>query len=106
MSGEKYLVDVIQAPEGLKASSESLQALKGVVGRKMIINMQKEAVNCPVLKQAVAFPDCMACPNFIRRVRGKVYCRGEPLGNPKRSAQCFMSFLCFLRFLDLLSPKA
>ncbi len=79
MADEKYLVDVITAPEGVKASSEALSSLKGVVSRKMLSSMQREAVNCPVMGRVVAFPDCMACPNFIRRIKGKVYCRGEPL---------------------------
>jgi len=76
---ERYVVDVEQAPEGLKPSKESLSALKGVVSKRFLSSMEKEAVNCPVFQRSVPFPQCMTCPNFVRRFRGKGYCRGVPI---------------------------
>jgi hypothetical protein len=41
--------------------------------------MKKEAVDCPVKLKVVSFVECFTCPNFNRRVRGKVGCKGLPL---------------------------
>jgi hypothetical protein len=41
--------------------------------------MKKEAVDCPVKAKRVSFVECFTCPNFNRRVRGKVGCAGLPL---------------------------
>jgi hypothetical protein len=39
--------------------------------------MKYEAVSCPVKLKVVKVSECYTCSNFIRRVRGKVGCRGE-----------------------------
>jgi len=75
----KYTVEVKQAEKALKASKESLQSLKGVVGGKQIARMKKEAVDCPVMKKTICFVECFACPNFLRRMKGNVHCKGDPL---------------------------
>lgn len=75
----KYTVEVKQAEKALKASKESLQSLKGVVGGKQIARMKKEAVDCPVMKKTICFVECFACPNFLRRMKGAVHCKGDPL---------------------------
>lgn len=78
---EKYLVDVLTPPKAIPSSKESLEAIKGEVRGKMLAKMKKEAVDCPVKLKVVSFVECFTCPNFNRRVRGKVGCRGLPLAS-------------------------
>ncbi len=75
----KYLVEVILPAKPPPTPKQFVQELKGVAGGRQIARMKKEAVECPVLQKTVSFVQCFACPNFIRRVKGKVDCRGLPL---------------------------
>ena len=75
----KYIVDIFPAEKAIVTPKEFVQELKGAVGGKQLARMKKEAVDCPVLQKKVSFVQCFACPNFIRRVKGKVDCRGLPL---------------------------
>jgi hypothetical protein len=52
--------------------------LKGV-SPKMLKRMKTEAVDCPVLKSEVGFIQCYVCKNFHSRIKGQVYCKGDPL---------------------------
>ncbi|MEM2926628.1 MAG: hypothetical protein QXO94_04105 [Candidatus Bathyarchaeia archaeon] len=45
----------------------------------MVNRMRKEAVDCPVKGKTIAFIECFLCENFIRRARGIIECRGNPL---------------------------
>jgi hypothetical protein len=76
---DKYLVDVFTPPKTIPSPKESLETIKGAVKGKTLARMKKEAVDCPVKSKAVSFVECFTCPNFNRRVRGKVGCRGLPL---------------------------
>jgi hypothetical protein len=76
---DKYLVDIFTRPKAIPSQKESLEAIKGAVKGKMLARMKKEAVNCPVKLKAVSFVECFTCPNYNRRVRGKVGCKGLPL---------------------------
>jgi len=76
---EKYMVEVLDVPKAIPASKESLEAIKGAVKGKALAKMKKEAVDCPVKARRVSFIECFTCPNFNRRVRGKVGCAGLPL---------------------------
>ena len=76
---DKYLVDIFTPPKALPSPKESLEAVKGSVKGKMLARMKKDAVDCPVKLKAVSFLECFTCPNFNRRVRGKVGCKGLPL---------------------------
>jgi hypothetical protein len=76
---DKYLVDIFAPPKPIPSAKDSLEAIKGAVKGKMLARMKKEAVNCPVKLKAVSFVECFTCPNFNRRVRGKVGCKGLPL---------------------------
>ncbi|MGC8631436.1 MAG: hypothetical protein ACP5T2_03320 [Thermoprotei archaeon] len=82
MAQEKYVVDVVSSPEGLKPSKQALESLKGALSKKMLSLMENEAVECPVFKETVPFLNCMACPNFIRRFKGKVFCKGDEIARP------------------------
>ncbi len=75
----KYLVDIFLPEKAPPTPKQYVDELKGVAGGKQIARMKKEAVACPVLNKTVSFVQCFACPNFIRRVKGKVDCRGLPL---------------------------
>ena len=76
---DKFLVDIVTPPKTIPTPKASLEAIKGAVKGKMLAKMKKEAVDCPVKLKAVSFVECFTCPNFNRRVRGKVGCRGLPL---------------------------
>jgi hypothetical protein len=76
---DKYQVDIVTPPKAVPSSKESLEAIKGAVKGKMLARMKKEAVDCPVKLKVVSFVECFTCPNFNRRVKGKVGCRGLPL---------------------------
>jgi hypothetical protein len=78
----KYLVEITTPAKPPPTPKQFVQDLKGVAGGKQIARMKKEAVDCPVLVKTVSFVQCFACPNFLRRVKGKVDCRGLPLSSP------------------------
>jgi len=75
----KYVVQIVVPEKPPPTQKKFVQDLKGVAGGKQIARMKKEAVACPVLNKTVSFVQCFACPNFIRRVKGRVDCRGLPL---------------------------
>lgn len=78
----RYEVSVEKLDVPIKVSRELTEQVKEVLGnvsRKMLSEMKKEAVQCPVLQRQVPFLQCYTCQNFVRRVRGMVYCRGNPL---------------------------
>jgi len=76
---DKYTVEVLEVPKAIPASKESPDAIKGAVRGKALAKMKKEAVDCPVKGRRVSFIECFTCPNFNRRVRGRVGCAGLPL---------------------------
>jgi len=78
---DKYTVDIIEILKAIPASKESLEAIKDAVKGKALAKMKKEAVVCPVKTRRVSFIECFTCPNFNRRVRGKVGCAGLPLSS-------------------------
>jgi hypothetical protein len=78
-TGDKYTADVVEVPKAIPTPKESLEAIKGAVKGKALARMKKEAVDCPVKQKRVSFVECFTCPNFNRRVRGKVGCAGLPL---------------------------
>lgn len=83
MSDFKFEVAVEKLDKALplpRELSEQVKESLGSVSRKILSEMKKEAVQCPVLGRRVPFLQCYACKNFVRRVRGIVYCRGDPLG--------------------------
>ena len=76
---DKYSVEVLEVPKAITAPKECLEAIKDAVKGKALAKMKKEAVDCPVKVKRVSFVECFTCPNFNRRVRGKVGCAGLPL---------------------------
>ncbi len=78
-SDHKYEVGVIALDKPLRVPKELAEQLRGLVSRRKIGALKREAVECPVKGRLVPFLECFACKNFVRRVRGVVHCRGEPL---------------------------
>jgi len=76
---DKYSVDIITPPKAIPTPKDALEAIKGAVKGKMLAKMKKEAVDCPVKLKIVSFVECFTCPNFNRRIRGKVGCKGLPI---------------------------
>ncbi len=70
--GKKELMELGMMDEKGKLKIKGLSA-------KMLSRMKKEYIDCPVLVKEVNFIECYVCPNFISRITGKVYCKGEPL---------------------------
>lgn len=90
--GVKHLVPVKPVEKAPKITDKAKEELKvsGMmdekgklkikgVSPKMLKRMKQESVDCPVLKQEIAFLQCYVCRNFQSRVTGQVYCKGEPL---------------------------
>lgn len=88
----KYIVDIKVGEKSLKLTDQAKEELKSVgmmdekgklklkgVSPKMLKRMKTEYVDCPVLKQEIGFVQCYVCKNFISRVKGQVYCKGDPL---------------------------
>jgi len=88
----KYLVDIKVGEKSLKLTDQAKEELKSVgmmdekgklklkgVSPKMLKRMKTEYVDCPVLKQEIGFVQCYVCKNFISRIKGQVYCKGDPL---------------------------
>lgn len=80
----RYRLEVKRVERAVRAPSGSVDALKGVVSGKMIARMKKEVVNCPVYGRTLAFLECFICPNFVRRLKGEVHCKGDALNNPPK----------------------
>ncbi|MEM1509470.1 MAG: hypothetical protein QXY49_07090 [Thermofilaceae archaeon] len=79
MLDHKYEIQVRETDKPIKISNELKGKLTGI-SPKLISKMKREIVECPVLGKPVSFIQCYFCPNFVRRVKGIVHCRGNPLG--------------------------
>lgn len=88
----KYIVDVKLGEKSIKLTDQAKEELKSIgmmdekgklklkgVSPKMLKRMKTEYVDCPVLKQEIGFVQCYVCKNFISRIKGQVYCKGDPL---------------------------
>lgn len=74
----KYELEVREVQKPVKIPDEVKDRLRGLSPR-LVSKMKKEVVDCPVLGREVPFLQCYFCPNFTRRVRGVVHCKGLPL---------------------------
>jgi len=88
----KYLVDIKVGEKSTKLTDQAKEELRSIgmmdekgklklkgVSPKMLKRMKTEYVDCPVLKQEIGFVQCYVCKNFISRIKGQVYCKGDPL---------------------------
>ncbi|MBI3840991.1 MAG: hypothetical protein HY297_03430 [Thaumarchaeota archaeon] len=72
----KFKVKIYPSIKPKKVPKVVGEQLKGGASPKAISRMKKESVDCPVVKNEVAFLVCFACPSFLRRVTGVVDCAG------------------------------
>jgi len=79
VSEVKYELDIVVNQKPFRIPKDKLSGYKGVISGRKLAQMKKEAVSCPVKEENVPFLECYNCENFMRRVRGKVYCLGNPL---------------------------
>lgn len=73
-----YEVAVKEVEKPFKISEDTKKRLVGI-SSKLLSRMRREAVDCPVLGREVPFVECYVCPNFLRRVKGYIHCKGLPL---------------------------
>ncbi len=86
----KYQVEIKSAGKSQRLSKEIKDELRSMgmmdekgklkitgVSTKMLKQMKQEYVDCPVLNKEVQFIQCYICKNFISRIKGQVYCKGE-----------------------------
>lgn len=73
----KYELKIEPVNKPVPTQKEYIESLKGVLGQKQINKMKREAVNCIVKSKTVSFIECFCCKNFVRRIKGIVYCKGE-----------------------------
>lgn len=78
MDDARFKVKVERVSRAVKVSKELISELE-TASKSMVNRMRREAVDCPVLGVKVSFIQCFLCSNFLRRVSGVVYCKGEPL---------------------------
>jgi hypothetical protein len=79
MGEARYKVAVKVPEEPVKVSKERMSELRGVVKGALLTRMKREAVDCPLRSETVAFIECFTCDNFLRRVMGEVGCRGASI---------------------------
>ncbi len=75
----RYEVKIVRLERALRTKKEVREKVKELLGGNMVKKFSKDAVDCPVLEKRVSFLECYICPNFIRRFKGTVHCRGEPI---------------------------
>jgi len=76
MGEARYRVAVRIPEKPVKVSKERMGELRGVVKGALLVRMKREAVECPLRGETIAFIECFTCDNFLRRVKGEVDCRG------------------------------
>lgn len=92
MSEARYQVEVKESDKSLRLNEEAKKELQSSgmldekgrlkisgLSTKMLKRMKQEYVDCPVLNKQIPFLQCYICKNFISRIKGQVYCKGEPL---------------------------
>ncbi len=79
MTDHKYELQVVKLQRAMRVPKEYREKLKDLYGNKVISKFSKDAVDCPVMGKRVSFLVCMGCPNYVRRFKGLVHCKGEPL---------------------------
>lgn len=75
----KFELQVVKQSRALKVDKEYKDKIRELYGDKIISKFSRDSVECPVMNKSVSFLVCMGCPNYVRRYKGLVHCRGEPL---------------------------
>jgi hypothetical protein len=83
MSKEKeyeYIIDINKVSGKVCVPEEVLEELKKSIKGSFLRSMKNETVVCPIIGKSISFLYCYGkCSNFVRRVKGKLYCRGLPV---------------------------
>ncbi|RSN69553.1 hypothetical protein D9Q81_02815 [Candidatus Korarchaeum cryptofilum] len=86
MSGDhKFEIQIIKQNRAMRVEKEYKERMKELYGDKIVSKFSKDAVECPIFGKTVSFLICMGCPNYVRRFKGVVHCKGESIANPERS---------------------
>jgi len=76
----KYIIDINKVSTKVRFPKEVLKELKKSIKGNFLKNMKSETVICPLIGKSISFLYCYGkCSNFVRRVRGKLYCKGLPV---------------------------
>lgn len=75
----RYEVPVKRLERAIRVKAAIKKKLEETLGKSTVRKLAKDAVDCPVLGKEVSFIICYSCPNFVRRYRGVVHCKGDPL---------------------------
>lgn len=76
----KYILNIDKVSTKVSIPRSVLEELRKSIRGKFLESMKKEIVTCPIVGKSVSFLYCYGvCSNFVRRVRGKLYCRGLPV---------------------------
>ena len=73
----KHIVEIKTLAKPMPIPKEAMESVKGAIGGRIVSRMKKEALDCPVRSRQVSFVECFVCGNFLRRVKGKIHCKGE-----------------------------
>lgn len=83
MSKEKeyeYIIDINKVDTKVHVPEEVLEELKKSIKSSLLKSMKSETVICPIAGKSISFLYCYGkCSNFVRRVKGKLYCKGLPV---------------------------
>jgi hypothetical protein len=87
MSGDdhKFEIQIVKQDRALRVEREYKERMKELYGDKIISKFSRDVVECPILGKTVSFLICMGCPNYVRRFKGVVHCKGEPIAPSGRS---------------------
>jgi len=72
----KHKLEVKTVSKPFRIPKDKLSEFKGLMSKRTLSRLKSEAVDCPVKGETVPFLECFTCKNFVRRVKGYVYCNG------------------------------
>lgn len=76
----KYVINIDKVDTKVPIPRSVLEELRKSIKGRLLESMKNEVVNCPIVDKTVSFLYCYGvCSNFVRRVKGKLYCRGLPV---------------------------
>lgn len=74
---EETVIEIRTLEKALKIPEKKSGKLRGLpLGGKAMRRLRREAVDCPASGETVSFLECFGCERFLRRTRGRVYCKG------------------------------
>ncbi len=76
-TGAVYMreIPVTKVDKTVRIPREISEKVKQLGLKKEIKYMKKEIIDCPLHKKEISPIYCLVCPYFVRRVKGKIYCK-------------------------------